>query len=410
MEHAKCDHQAAEESEMKKKRHVFGPMILAFVLFIGMLSVPNKWLVKLMPAGRLDEAANSLNSNMFAGTYLQDEMLEDPAYLPIYGSSEFSRWDRYHPSNYFKVNDAGFKPFLVGKGGTTSIIHAINLASHADQLEQKQMVIIVSPQWFVKNGTDENHFAPNYSALQAMDLPSNSIIDEDTKTKLMKRMMSYNTVKNDTLVYELYDAYLHDKTATYHGLSAVSNLYGKVLEKKDLYYSLFTISSAQRNASNKVEGQSWDALMKMADRTGERHTQHSRFNIDDRVYKKQSREIAAKKGKNTDHSYGESKEYDDFQLLMDVLKQSKAEPLFVILPVNGEYYDYTGFPKKGRDDYYKRITAQIADNGFAYTDYSDHEYDPYFLKDTIHIAWKGWVYLDRDIDSFVKTGKAFEEQ
>ncbi len=87
-----------------------------------------------------------------------------------------------------------------------------------------------------------------------MDLPSNSIIDEDTKTKLMKRMMSYNTVKNDALVYELYDAYLHDKTATYRGLSAVSNLYGKVLEKKDLYYSLFTISSAQRNASNKVEG------------------------------------------------------------------------------------------------------------------------------------------------------------
>ncbi|MEW5570341.1 D-alanyl-lipoteichoic acid biosynthesis protein DltD, partial [Rossellomorea marisflavi] len=281
---------------------------------------------------------------------------------------------------------------------------------HADQLQQKQMVIIVSPQWFVKNGTDENHFAPNYSALQAMDLPSNSFIDEDTKTKLMKRMMSYNTVKNDTLVYELYDAYLHDKTATYQGLSAVSNLYGKLLEKKDLYYSLFTISSAQRNASNKVEGQSWESLMKMADRTGERRTQHSRFNIDDKVYKKQAREIAAKKGKNKDHSYGVSKEYDDFQLLMDVLKQSKAEPLFVILPVNGEYYDYTGFPKKGRDDYYKRITAQIADNGFPYTDYSDHEYDPYFLKDTIHIAWKGWVYLDRDIDSFVKTGKAFEEE
>ncbi|WP_079514946.1 D-alanyl-lipoteichoic acid biosynthesis protein DltD [Rossellomorea marisflavi] len=395
---------------MKKKRHIFGPMILAFVLFIGMLSVPNKCLVKLMPDGRLEEAANSLNSNMFAGTYMQDEMLEDPTYLPIYGSSEFSRWDRYHPSNYFMVNDAGFKPFLVGKGGTTSIIHAINLASHADQLQQKQMVIIVSPQWFVKNGTDENHFAPNYSALQAMDLPSNSIIDEDTKTKLMKRMMSYNTVKNDTLVYELYDAYLHDKTATYRGLSAASNLYGKVLEKKDLYYSLFTISSAQRNASNKVEGQSWESLMKMADRTGERHTQHSRFNIDDKVYKKQAREIAAKKGKNKDHSYGVSKEYDDFQLLMDVLKQSKAEPLFVILPVNGEYYDYTGFPKKGRDDYYKRITAQIADNGFEYTDYSDHEYDPYFLKDTIHIAWKGWVYLDRDIDSFVKTGKKFREE
>lgn len=53
------------------------------------------------------------------------------------------------------------------------------------------------------------------------------------------------------------------------------------------------------------------------------------------------------KGKNKGHSYAESLEYDDFQLMLDILKKAEAEPLFVIIPVNGAYYDYTGFPKKG---------------------------------------------------------------
>ena len=107
-------------------------------------------------------------------------------------------------------------------------------------------------------------------------------------------------------------------------------------------------------------------------------------------------------GKNKGHSYAESLEYDDFQIMLDILKESEAEPLFVVIPVNGAYYDYTGFPEKGRQDYYTRIKKQINDSGFTYADYSEHEYDPYFMRDTIHIGWKGWVYLDEDMQKFLK--------
>lgn len=107
-------------------------------------------------------------------------------------------------------------------------------------------------------------------------------------------------------------------------------------------------------------------------------------------------------GKNKDHSYAESLEYDDFQLMLDILKEAGAKPLFVIIPVNGAYYDYTGFPQKGRQDYYNRIKQQISESGFTYADYSDHEYDPYFMRDTIHIGWKGWVYLDEDMQKFLE--------
>lgn len=53
------------------------------------------------------------------------------------------------------------------------------------------------------------------------------------------------------------------------------------------------------------------------------------------------------KNKDINRSYGVSKEYGDFQLVLDVLKQAGAKPLFISVPVNGQYYDYTGFLRKG---------------------------------------------------------------
>lgn len=106
---------------------------------------------------------------------------KDPTYLPIYGSSELSRFDPYHPSNFFHENPQGFTPYLIGKGGSQSLIHAMNFAAHMDELKGKKLVFIVSPQWFVKWGSDENHFAPNYSALQALNLAYNKEIDPAVK-------------------------------------------------------------------------------------------------------------------------------------------------------------------------------------------------------------------------------------
>lgn len=33
-------------------------------------------------------------------------------------------------------------------------------------------------------------------------------------------------------------------------------------------------------------------------------------------------------------------------MMLDILKDAGAEPMFVTIPVNGKWYDYTGFPKK----------------------------------------------------------------
>ncbi|WP_144497900.1 D-alanyl-lipoteichoic acid biosynthesis protein DltD, partial [Bacillus paralicheniformis] len=143
-----------------KKRFLFGPIILAFLLFFTAILIPNAWLAKLVPKDRVETSATEINPMMFQGMYLQGKALEDPKYLPIYGSSELSRLDAFHPSNYFKVNNQGFTPYLVGKGGSQSLIHAINFAAQSGQLKGKKIVFIISPQWFQKDGSDESHFAP----------------------------------------------------------------------------------------------------------------------------------------------------------------------------------------------------------------------------------------------------------
>jgi D-alanine transfer protein len=68
--------------------------------------------------------------------------------------------------------------------------------------------------------------------------------------------------------------------------------------------------------------------------------------------------------------------------------------------MNGFWSDYTGVPKKVRNQCYIQIKQMIQKTGFEYVDFSGHEYERYFLHDTQHIGWKGWVYIDQAMDRF----------
>ncbi|MFS0654650.1 D-alanyl-lipoteichoic acid biosynthesis protein DltD [Bacillus sp. 179-C3.3 HS] len=385
------------------KKRFFGPLILAAVLFIGILLVPNAWLSQLIPQDKLQKSATGLDPGMFQGLYLQEEMLKDPTYLPIYGSSELSRFDPYHPSNYFHENPQGFTPYLIGKGGSQSLIHAMNFAAHMDQLKGKKLVFIVSPQWFVKWGSDEQHFAPNYSALQALDLAYNQKIDPSVKKELIKRIMHFKAVKNDMVITELFKAELSGNQMAFNAISPIAKTYYGMLQKKDMYYTIGSSSERTLRPSPSVKGKSWAELEKEASKLGAEKAGDNPFYVDQKLFERNLKPIMTKmKGARKNYSYAESPEYKDFQLMLDILKQAGAKPLFVTIPVNGDWYDHTGFPIEGRTTFYKKINRQIRDNGFELADLTSHEYDPYFFKDTIHVSYKGWVHIDKAIEQFYK--------
>lgn len=379
----------------------FGPMLLAVVLFLGMLLIPLRFFTPLVGEQKVEDATTSLKKEMFQGIVLQQKMLKDQKYLPMYGSSEFSRLDVYHPSNYFKVNNQGFTPFLVGRGGTQSLTHVLSLSALMDNLENRKMVFVLSPQWFVKEGLDELHFAPNFSSQQAYHFLFNDELQPEMKRQIAKRLLEFEIVQKDKLLKNSLEGIVYNDTI--HSVKSMISkpfayLYRNILDRKDLMMSIFDIKPRKANVDPELKSLSWEKIRNHAENTGEMESDSNSFGIVNHYY---NRNIKSKldnlKGYRTHESYKESPEYKDFQLVLDILKQKKAKPLFISVPFNGPWYDYAGVPKERRDEYYNKIHAQIKKTGFPIVDFSNHEYDKYFLKDTIHIGWKGWVYFDEEI-------------
>lgn len=386
------------------KRTNFGPILLALAIFGILLFMPSRYLLPLISDQKVEHAADALNPAMFQGTALQKKMLEDKKYLPMYGSSELSRLDVYHPSNYFKANPDGFTPFLIGRGGTQSLVQFMNLATTIDQLKNKQIVFILSPQWFTAEGLDDTHFSPNYSSLQAYELVFNKELKPAMKKQAAKRLLKFKIVRKDKLLTTMLEGITHDDmqhTWKARAVTPFAYTYRNILERKDIFQAFTERNIRKNNVDPHLKHLSWDQLYQHAEQTGRNESRSNPFGIVDKYY---DSKIAAKlpelKGYKATESYDKSPEYGDLQMILDLLKQTHTKALFVSIPVNGPWYDYAEFPKERRQVYYNKIRNFVEKDGFQVADFSAHEYDKYFMKDTIHVGWKGWVYIDEALKSF----------
>jgi D-alanine transfer protein len=87
-------------------------------------------------------------------------------------------------------------------------------------------------------------------------------------------------------------------------------------------------------------------------------------------------------------------------MFLNVCKDLEIDVMLISIPVNGMWYDYTGFSKEDREGYYEKIRVISKDYNVRLADFSDKEYEKYFLRDIMHIGWKGWVYVDEAIYNF----------
>ncbi|MDM5153996.1 D-alanyl-lipoteichoic acid biosynthesis protein DltD [Bacillus sp. DX1.1] len=388
------------------KKATFGPMLLALALFAVFLLIPIRFLSPLVSDKKVEQAATSVTEEKIQSMILQQKMLEDPKYLPMYGSSEFKRLDAYHPSSYFKVKPEGFTPFLLGRGGTQNLIHVLNFASTMDDLKDKKMIFVLSPQWFVPQGIDELHFAPNFSKQQGYHFLFNNDLKPEMKKHIAKRLLKFDIVKKETLLKTSLEGIAYDDTK--YKVKAIAAkpfayIYRNILDRKDLFTVMFNIKPPKQQLDPALKNMNWEEARKHADQTGAAESKSNKFGIDDSYFHNKIKNVQQRKGYLARASYDQSPEYEDLQIVLDLLKQTGAKPLFISVPVKGPWYDYAGFPKERRELYYKKVHEQIKQAGYPIADFSNHEYDKYFLKDHMHLGWKGWVYIDEAVQKFYKT-------
>ena len=105
-----------------------------------------------------------------------------------------------------------------------------------------------------------------------------------------------------------------------------------------------------------------------------------------------------KKNSSLKDTYAKSPEYEDLKLFLKVCKETGVKPKIIMLPQNGYWYDYTGFPVKSRTVARDKVRKIARDNNVQFLDLYDESYEKYFFKDTVHPSAKGWVKIDEAIN------------
>ncbi|WP_413537599.1 D-alanyl-lipoteichoic acid biosynthesis protein DltD [Enterococcus malodoratus] len=398
---------------MKKKLFgIFGPILLATVLLVLLFFSPFK--INSNDPKLIKAASSSMAGNVLRGNSITKEALSTDNYVPFFGSSELSRISPFHPSVLAEKYDRGYTPFLMGAPGTQSLTQFMMMQSLGNELKDRKVVFIISPQWFVKQGIKRDYFDAYYSPEQTLNWLLNLKKVQASDQYLAQRLTHYGVVKKDERLERMLDAVmdgqLPDKTDI-----TFSKLKLNMLEREDELFSTIGMISKQdaidKNVSALPENYDQHELNTLANRLGKRTTEGNEFGIQQRFYKQRIKphmNLLADSQKNWDYRY--SPEFSDFQLALDQLAKEHTDALFIIPPVNGRWAKFTGLSDEMLQQFSNKIKYQLTSQGFTnIADYTNQQNTPYFMQDTIHLGWKGWLAADQKVAPFLKDRKSQAE-
>jgi D-alanine transfer protein len=407
-------------------RRSLGPFILALILFfLTVIAIEPVTRIVLdrfyFKPGVVQTIGSSQTPIAFQGVILQEKALTYRDILPVYGSSEFSAESEFHPWKVFDGKTTGFVPFLVGRGGSQDLVHSLSLAAQGDTLKGKKVAVILSVQWFTPEGMKEEHLAQNFSPLQTYRILYNNTISPETKGQIVARLLDYPEVLQK--YPNLYQNLLHYQAKGWGAFSPkimyqtlgwieMQGLFLQDAVQTAQFVPLLNEEVIARNSGvssdpslNSGKSLPWNTLREKAQKQGKELTTNNSFGLMNSYYNKYVLpKLDESKGSEKNARLYPSPEYEDLEILMNLLQEQEAEALFILVPLNGAWYDYTGFPIAERNAFYQRVSTRVRDNGFQIADFSGHEYDTYFLQDIMHLGWKGWVYVDEALDTFYHEG------
>lgn len=391
----------------KRLLRIFGPIILAALLVLAVFVSPVTFGFKHVSAGEERQAAVSLSPNVLKGKRLKAAALGEN-YVPFFGSSEWSRFDPMHPSVLAQKYDRSYRPFLLGARGTQSLTQFFVMQNIQGDLRHKKAVFVISPQWFVKNGTRKDAFGFYYSQLQTTEWLSHYRHDAIDRYAA-KRLPQMPVAQSDHFIYAALQRVASGKSLTDYQkvyLRAKMNM----LTQEDQFFSGINLPSQNLN---KVMQQtkklpthySYATLNRLAGQLGKAQTGNNRFHISDTFYKQRLKKVIRKgklKNFQKNLSYTQSPEFADFQLVLDQFARLDTNVMFIIPPVNDRWSAYTGLSKSMLRQFDRKIRYQLESQGFTHICDLSHDGNvPYFMTDTIHLGWRGWLAVDQQLNPFL---------
>ncbi len=295
------------------------------------------------------------------------------------------------PQKVFGESVSGINMTYVGEAFDQSLWQAIAAGAYASLSKSNKVVLMLSPQWFFKGNGQQSKLSSKFSYTLYKGFLNNDSISDTTKSYVRSRLENLGVdekqlaaANNDTFV----DA-INDAAYQFANDLRIRSKIGALVQGSPK-------KSVERTAENATGEPNWDALLSEAQAQGEQACTNNDYGIYDAYWEKNS-QYRSEQGQDFEHA---EEEWSDFECFLDVCKEAGLEPLVVILPMHGEWYDTVGLSSNVRETFYDRARKSCQQHDVAYADFSSCEYEKYFLCDTVHPGWIGWVRIEHAVYDF----------
>ncbi|MFS9141581.1 D-alanyl-lipoteichoic acid biosynthesis protein DltD [Streptococcus infantis] len=390
---------------LKRLWLIFGPIFVAGLLvFLLICFYPSS------PSHNLMEekySAASISAESFKERSQKVRALTDPdmRFVPFFGSSEWMRFDSMHPAVLAEKYDRSYRPYFMGQAGVATLSQYFGIQQITSELENKQAVFVISPQWFTKEDHDPTIFQTYFNNDQLTAFLENQSGDTASQYAANRLLKQNPGVSMKSIVEKLAKG---EKLSEFD--QSMINISSQLNEKQSAIFGQFSIRGRlkykdhiEKYLGSLPEQFSYEKLENIARKEGEENTTNNDLGVDNHFYNTKLKKDWKKwEGSQKNFNFLKSPEYNDLQLVLDQFAKSKVNVLFVFQPVNKKWMDYTGLSEEMYQHTVEKIRYQLESQGFTnIADFSKNGGDPYFVKDTIHIGWLGWLAFDKVVNPFL---------
>lgn len=329
----------------------------------------------------------------------QRAAMAEPDILPIYGSSELSKHFGNEPQRFFASYPTGFAVSPVGRGGCTSLILGEKIAAAAANApRERKLAISLSPSWFFHTEAHHRWYVGNFSAAQASALIFSPRLSLELKRDFARRMLDYpDSVEHAPLLAFALQRLVAGggtDTALFRAvtpLARVQNALGRISDHAAFAWHILRdheLSEVPRRAASPLD---WETILASTD--GDTTGHHAERMKDQSTHFSGNRRFV--------QVLGESREWNDLELLLRVAHELKLDPLLLSIPIDYPYYESVGVTRESLDQYLAHLHALAARYDVALVDFADHEHDLAFFADhNDHLSARGWLYMDHALDLY----------
>ena len=390
---------------LKRLWMIFGPVLIAGLLVFLLIFFYPTEVRHNLGAEKRSAVATTIDS--FKERSQKVRALSDPnmRFVPFFGSSEWLRFDGAHPAVLAEKYNRSYRPYFLGQRGAASLNQYFGIQQILSEIENKQAVFVISPQWFTESDYEPAVFQEYFNSDQLTSFLENQSGDISSQHASKRLLKQFSNVSMKDIV---------QKIANKESLSEFDHMrieIGSLINQKQAnFFGQFSIRQWLKYKEhvekylNTIPDQfSYQAIEDVVKADAEKNTSNNEFGMDNRFYDTQIRDYLKKlKGSQTSYNYLKSSEYNDLQLVLTQFSKSKVNPIFIIPPVNKKWMDYAGLREDMYQQTVQKIRYQLESQGFNnIADFSKDGGEPFFMKDTIHLGWLGWLAFDKAVDPFL---------